>query len=73
MSVHFEGPVCCKFHTVPSAMYPAYLFCTSLPLSTGFAQLFSNQNSSNQDGYQVGTIDTLYSVLSLTLIDESHL
>ena len=73
MSVHFEGPVCCEFQPVPSAMYPAYLFYTSLLLSTGFAQLFSKWEKSNQDGYQVGTIDTLYSVLSLTLIDESHL
>ena len=40
---------------------------------SGFHQSLLNQGSSNQDGFQVGTIDTLYSVLSLTLIGESHL
>ena len=71
--MHFGGTVCCAFPLGSSAMYPEYLFCISLPLPSGFSQLFSNQRSSNQDGFQVGTIDTLYSVLSLTMISESCL
>ena len=70
---HLEGTVCCAFLLDLLATCPACLSCTSPPVLSGFLQLFLNERSSNQDGFQVGTIDTLYSVLSLTLIGESCL
>ena len=70
---HSEEPFYNAFFLIPSATCPACSFYMAPLVPFHLLQSFLNQSSSNLDGFQAGTIDTLYSVFSINLTGESHL